>query len=225
MFLSLLLIISCQRLGSVFADKDSGSESDFGTGLISSLRNDANLDLSVDEEYEDLRAEALAYHSALASLTSRNKDSGSESDFGTGLISSLRNDANLDLSVDEEYEDLRAEALAYHSALASLTSRRSLITTECWKHGGICISFKLCPGYRQLTEIPGCKNRHRVCCFVWNQFEVRDMRDKGIGNPAFPWSLNHEYGGEGIREITTKRPKKKKRTTVKEIKKNSYKRL
>lgn len=37
------------------------------------------------------------------------------------LISSLRNDANLDLPIDEEYEDLRAELLAYHTALATLS--------------------------------------------------------------------------------------------------------
>lgn len=58
---------------SVLGDTDSAADSDYGAGLISSLRNDANLDLSIDEEYEDLRAELLAYHSALASLTSRSK--------------------------------------------------------------------------------------------------------------------------------------------------------
>lgn len=51
--------------------------------------------------------------------------SDGDADFGAGLISSLRNDANLDLSVDEEYEDLRAELLAYHTALASLTAQKS----------------------------------------------------------------------------------------------------
>lgn len=53
----------------VEADGSDEGDSDFGAGLISNLRNDANLDLSVDEEYEDLRAELLAYHTALASLT------------------------------------------------------------------------------------------------------------------------------------------------------------
>lgn len=50
---------------------------------------------------------------------------GVDDEFGADLISSLRNDANLDLSVDEEYEDLRAELLAYHTALAKLTSTQS----------------------------------------------------------------------------------------------------
>lgn len=86
-----------------------------------------------------------------------------------------------------------------------------MISTECWRHGGICISHKLCPGYRQLTEVPGCKNRLNVCCFVWNQYEVRDLKDKGIGNAAFPWSIKHEFGGEGVVQVTPKSRKKKKK--------------
>lgn len=54
--------------------------------------------------------------------------SKSSEEFGTKLVSALREDANLDLSVDEEYEDLRAELLAYHTALASLASSSSRST-------------------------------------------------------------------------------------------------
>ncbi|XP_045760442.1 uncharacterized protein LOC123864210 [Maniola jurtina] len=145
----------------------------------------------------------------------KDENSASVSDFGAGLISSLRNDANLDLPVDEEYEDLRAQLFAYHSALASLApSRRSMLTTQCWRRGGICISYKLCPGYRQLTEIPGCKNRHNVCCFVWNQYDIRDLKDHGIDNLAFPWKNNMEYGGQGVQQLTTTRkPRRKKKVT------------
>lgn len=50
---------------------------DLGGTLITSLRNDANLDLSMDEEYEDLRAELLAYHTALSSLSGTRVDDGS----------------------------------------------------------------------------------------------------------------------------------------------------
>lgn len=60
----LLLIISCVHV-TVAEDENV---LDYGAELISSMRNDANLDLPVDEEYEDLRAQLLAYHSALASL-------------------------------------------------------------------------------------------------------------------------------------------------------------
>lgn len=52
----------------------------------------------------------------------RNPGDVSDEDFGTNLVASMRNDANLDLSADEEYEDLRAELLAYHTTLASLAS-------------------------------------------------------------------------------------------------------
>lgn len=48
--------------------KNSHENSDLGGNLVSQLKNDQNLDLSVDEEYEDLRAEFLAYHTALASI-------------------------------------------------------------------------------------------------------------------------------------------------------------
>lgn len=55
----------------------------------------------------------------------RHKDNSESADeLGSMLISSLRNDKNLDLSMDEEYEDLRAELLAYHTALSSLTGPR-----------------------------------------------------------------------------------------------------
>ncbi|XP_023939087.1 uncharacterized protein LOC112046616 [Bicyclus anynana] len=146
------------------------------------------------------------------SYVSFARDENSASDLGEGLISSLRNDANLDLPVDEEYEDLRAQLFAYRSALASLEpSRRSMLTTQCWRRGGICINYKLCPEYRQLTEIPGCKNRLNVCCFVWNKYEVRELQDQGISNLAYPWKIQSEYGGQGIQlKTSTRKPRKKK---------------
>ncbi|CAH2100069.1 unnamed protein product [Euphydryas editha] len=154
------------------------------------------------------------------SLTA-DTDSGDDNDFGESLITSLRSNANLDLSVDEEYEDLRAELLAYHSALASLaSSRRSMLTTTCWRRGGICINYTLCPSYRQLNEVPGCKNRFNVCCLVWNQYEVRDLKDKGIGNIAFPWSIQQEFGGEGVVQVTPKNRKKRKKKNTTEIEKS-----
>lgn len=55
----------------------------------------------------------------------KEKDTSASDDLGGKLVSDLRNDANVDLSADEEYEDLRAELLAYHTALASLTDGRS----------------------------------------------------------------------------------------------------
>lgn len=54
-----------------FASYASGGDSDDGSiesDLIKTLTDDANLDLPVDQEYEDLRAELLAYHTGLASL-------------------------------------------------------------------------------------------------------------------------------------------------------------
>lgn len=69
----LLTFILCCNVG-VWSEQDDEYEgSDLGGGLVTQLRNDANLDLSADEEYEDLRAELLAYHSALASLSSRSE--------------------------------------------------------------------------------------------------------------------------------------------------------
>lgn len=88
-----------------------------------------------------------------------------------------------------------------------------MLTTQCWRRGGICINYKLCPGYRQLTEIPGCKNRHNVCCFVWNQYEIREFKDHGIDNLAFPWKIQSEFGGQGVQQVTsTRRPRKRKTT-------------
>lgn len=69
-FSLLLFCISC---------KEDGDGSAHG-GLITQLRNDANLDLSVDEEYEDLRAELLAYHTALASLSADGEDLAGDDD-------------------------------------------------------------------------------------------------------------------------------------------------
>lgn len=66
----LCILFLCTRVHGVPKD----SESDDITNLVTSLRNDANLDLSEDEEYEDLRAELLAYHSALSSLASSRRE-------------------------------------------------------------------------------------------------------------------------------------------------------
>lgn len=91
-----------------------------------------------------------------------------------------------------------------------------MLTTTCWRRGGVCINYMLCPSYRQLTEVPGCKNRFNVCCLVWNQYEVRDLKDKGIGNIAFPWSIQQqEFKGEGVVQVTPKihKKRKKKNTT------------
>lgn len=62
------LVISKRR-----QHKASANKGDLGGKLVSSLRNDVNLDLPEDEEYEDLRAELLAYHTALATLTSSSR--------------------------------------------------------------------------------------------------------------------------------------------------------
>ncbi|XP_045505280.1 uncharacterized protein LOC123701765 [Colias croceus] len=160
----------------------------------------------------------IILYARIDAISKDKDDYESGSDLGASLVSSLRNDANLDLSVDEEYEDLRAELLAYHSALSSLaSSRRSLLTTPCWSIGGICINYKLCPFDRRLTEVPGCKNRLKVCCFVWNRYEVRDMTDQGISNLAFPWRPQIDFGGEGI-VLKTKKPKKKKRIKTSTVK-------
>lgn len=89
-----------------------------------------------------------------------------------------------------------------------------MMTTPCWNLGGICIDSKLCTGNRFLTEVPGCKDKIRVCCFAWNRFKVRDMREHGIGALAMPWSLHREFGGKGIsvkeKEKKTKLKKKRK---------------
>ncbi|RVE54349.1 hypothetical protein evm_000834 [Chilo suppressalis] len=145
-----------------------------------------------------------------------------DDDLGNNLADALRNDANLDLSVDEEYEDLRAEFLAYRTALATLASeqsdtRRSMLTTPCWQRNGICINHKLCEGFKSLSQIPGCRDKLKVCCFVWAKYNVRDHREFDVGNPVMPWSIHKEFGGQGVIEkstTTTKKPKKKKSTTT-----------
>ncbi|XP_026725901.1 uncharacterized protein LOC113492591 [Trichoplusia ni] len=142
---------------------------------------------------------ALLLNLLLCPLVISKHKSSEDDDLGGGLVSALRNDVNLDLSMDEEYEDLRAELLAYHTALASLaTGRRSMKTTPCWKLGGICIEHKMCVGHKYLTEVPGCKNNLEVCCFTWNNFQVRDMRDEGISVVAMPWTSQREVGGLGV---------------------------
>lgn len=49
-----------------------------------------------------------------------------------------------------------------------------------------------------MTEVPGCKSKLEVCCFTWNRFQTSDLRDKGIGNGAFPWSRGEPIGGRGL---------------------------
>lgn len=68
MFYFLVLLLSFNKFEFNLAKTESEDGSDFDENLIESLRDDVNLDLSEDEEYEDLRSELLAYHSALSSL-------------------------------------------------------------------------------------------------------------------------------------------------------------
>lgn len=63
------LLFLCE-IRSVCEAKRKHADGGFGSHLVTQMKDDANLDLPVDEEYEDLRAELLAYHSALASLAS-----------------------------------------------------------------------------------------------------------------------------------------------------------
>lgn len=71
------LLLVCQAKTAPESPEDNLTDEDFGTNLVTSMRNDANLDLTADEEYEDLRAELLAYHTALASFSSDSKRSKS----------------------------------------------------------------------------------------------------------------------------------------------------
>ncbi|XP_063373385.1 uncharacterized protein LOC134661312 [Cydia amplana] len=161
----------------------------------------------------------------LARRSSHDKKDSDEGDFGIGLITSLKDDANLDLSVDEEYEDLRAELLAYQAALASVVSRRSLMTTPCWQSGGICVNSKLCKGAKYITQAAGCRNQNNVCCYTWNRYFVKDYRDKGIANIALPWiTLQREYGGKGIQEPkhSLRKGKKKKHKKKMAVKSHIY---
>lgn len=61
-----------------------------------------------------------------------------------------------------------------------------------------------------MTEVAGCRDKLEVCCFTWNNYQVRDMTDKGIGLPM-PWSQNREYGGKGVMDPPEIHQKKKKR--------------
>ncbi|XP_053601238.1 uncharacterized protein LOC128669973 [Plodia interpunctella] len=160
------------------------------------------------------------------------RDDARRHNIDSDLVLNLRDDANLDLSTDYEYEDLRAELLASHTVLAKLVesdeerrrsqkvnqNARRMWDTPCWNRSGICVSLDLCTGFNYLTEIPGCKEKLKVCCFVWNQFHVRDMREFGLSNIAMPWSLHEEFGGDGVVAIDrpsvqkkTRRPKNRKK--------------
>lgn len=108
------------------------------------------------------------------------------------------------------------------SVLNLYCSLGSLSTTPCWNLGGICVDNKLCTGFRYLTEVPGCKDRQRVCCFAWNQYRVKDFRDKGINNIAFPWTLQREFGGLGVIDADEKQKKPKKKTKTKPLKLNLH---
>ncbi|XP_041973802.1 uncharacterized protein LOC121729377 [Aricia agestis] len=131
-------------------------------------------------------------------------------DLGDDLVPLLRSD--LDLPLDEEYEDLRSEFLAYRTFLDYIKkSRRSLISTPCLQAGGICIHVDLCPGFRQLAEVPGCKSHKKVCCFVWNIYNVRDHRNKGVLGVGFPWhTADQKFGGKGVEVREIHKLKKKK---------------
>lgn len=87
-----------------------------------------------------------------------------------------------------------------------------MISSPCWKIGGICINYKLCTGFRSLTEVPGCKDKLKVCCFAWNKFNVREWKHEGINTLAMPWSYRPEFGGKGIivedKKVEEKKPYK-----------------
>ncbi|KAL4706887.1 hypothetical protein ACJJTC_010121 [Scirpophaga incertulas] len=137
------------------------------------------------------------------------------SDTRDRLAEELKKHGSSDLSADEEYEDLRAKFFAYRAVLNSLKSedsRRSLQSTPCWKQKGICINHQLCIGFQFQTEVPGCRDKLKVCCFIWNKYAVKDMREHAIQNPAMPWSLQREYGGQGVILKTTTRKGRRNRT-------------
>lgn len=74
------LLFACD-ITSVCVARRRQADDEFGSYLVTKMKDDANLDLPVDDEYEDLRAELLAYHSALASLASGvSADSGRSDD-------------------------------------------------------------------------------------------------------------------------------------------------
>lgn len=66
----LCLLFLCENKSVCQAKRKQAGEDEFGSHLVTQMKDDANLDLPIDDEYEDLRAELLAYHSALASLAS-----------------------------------------------------------------------------------------------------------------------------------------------------------
>lgn len=78
MFYTVLCLALASCVSCLDVDSSRTDERSIESDLIKSLTNDANLDLPADEEYEDLRAELLAYHTALASLidTVDNKTKG-----------------------------------------------------------------------------------------------------------------------------------------------------
>lgn len=86
-----------------------------------------------------------------------------------------------------------------------------MMSTPCWSLGGICVNRELCKGYSFFSEVPGCKNRLNVCCFAWNKFGVKDLRDKGIKGIAMPWGVHNEFGGEGVLDNKPLHKNKKKK--------------
>lgn len=81
------LLFLCE-ITSVCEAKRKQTGDEFGSHLVTQMKDDANLDLPVDAEYEDLRAELLAYHSALASLASGvDAKSGRRSNSGSRRLS------------------------------------------------------------------------------------------------------------------------------------------
>lgn len=93
----------------------------------------------------------------------------------------------------------------------------SMLSTPCWRLNGVCINHNLCVGFNSLSQVPGCRDKHRVCCFVWNRYNVRDAKEHGINTLGFPWRLQYEIGGKGVipkePPLKKKRREKKNRTT------------
>ena len=46
---------------------------------------------------------------------------------------------------------------------------------------------------------------------------MRDFKDKGIDTAAFPWSSRHEFGGEGVVQVSPSTKKKKNRNKTEKL--------
>ncbi|VVC91801.1 unnamed protein product [Leptidea sinapis] len=99
------------------------------------------------------------------------------------LVQELKVDANIDLSADEEYEDLRAEFLAYREALTNLKSRRTGRAT-CWARGGVCVHIRQCPSFTFVIGVYGCNQRFHVCCKNFKPLPPTVGLQRFFHNPA-----------------------------------------